>query len=641
MAENIKDENPELLKELISSVQKKNDGEVDNSIKSKPAKVIGVDDETYKVYVYFLDDTEQKEYTFLNKTGEIISEGDNVKVFYTSNPAKGWIGERCGEPVLKEPDPIIPYVTATVQNQSAVAYDRIERGVLSVDFSVDDNKSDVVFVGNQMCNVNTNGNLTALYKVDGATQEFKLVENMDNGKRVMTHVYPMSLNVGKHNFSVYLLSENGGKGNIPVGSFMGTLSGQISGIEIDAPANDNLVFYYTGVPAGTNIVLPPYIINDYSAKKYIDWGDGSDIEESEACYGVSHTYVDAGDYIITIKSDSMVFGGHVNPYSKIADTDSGSSNYLTKVYFPDNVTSLSFSATEQTCPNLETLYFGKNTKSISWYFGENKITSLLIPNGVTSVYASMMNRTKISSFRIPESVINWSNDVYLPASCKLVEVYGNPGNANIRSSGLVTLRVGGNATSVISAFNCTTLKNIEAVNATKAINVGSFANDTGLTTVKLPNTIKSIVNVAFENCENLTSINIPSGVTAIGTRTFNHCYSLEEIDLPEVQTIEDMAFEYCKMLSKISFPKVQTIGYSAFESCTSLTEIELPETLYYIGNRAFCSIKNLTKITIPKSVKTIGQEAFYGTGLTEVKIAKDCVVYNYAFPTNCVIEYYD
>lgn len=98
MADN-RDENSELLAELISTVQKKNDsGKVDNSVKSKPAKVIGVDDETYRVYAHFLDDTEEKEYTFSNKTGEVISVGDTVKVFYTSNPAKGWIGERCGEP---------------------------------------------------------------------------------------------------------------------------------------------------------------------------------------------------------------------------------------------------------------------------------------------------------------------------------------------------------------------------------------------------------------------------------------------------------------------------------------------------------------------------------------------------------------
>ena len=96
---NKKDENSELLTKLISTVQKKNDKEkVNDSVKSKQARVIGVDDETHKVFVYFLDDIEEKEYKFLNKTGEVIGVGDTVKVFYTSNSAKGWIGERCGEP---------------------------------------------------------------------------------------------------------------------------------------------------------------------------------------------------------------------------------------------------------------------------------------------------------------------------------------------------------------------------------------------------------------------------------------------------------------------------------------------------------------------------------------------------------------
>ena len=55
MADN-RDENSELLTELISTVQKKNDKEkVDDSVKSKQARVIGVDDETHKVFVYFLE----------------------------------------------------------------------------------------------------------------------------------------------------------------------------------------------------------------------------------------------------------------------------------------------------------------------------------------------------------------------------------------------------------------------------------------------------------------------------------------------------------------------------------------------------------------------------------------------------------
>lgn len=62
---NKKDENSELLTKLISTVQKKNDKEkVNDSVKSKQARVIGVDDETHKVFVYFLDDIEEKSINF-------------------------------------------------------------------------------------------------------------------------------------------------------------------------------------------------------------------------------------------------------------------------------------------------------------------------------------------------------------------------------------------------------------------------------------------------------------------------------------------------------------------------------------------------------------------------------------------------
>ena len=97
------DSNVDLLKQAISGMHKKLDKEkVDTSINVKPAKVIGVDEDTHKVFAYFIDDINQQEYTFYNKSGEIVSEGDNVKIYYTTNPAKGWIGARCGIPVIKE-----------------------------------------------------------------------------------------------------------------------------------------------------------------------------------------------------------------------------------------------------------------------------------------------------------------------------------------------------------------------------------------------------------------------------------------------------------------------------------------------------------------------------------------------------------
>lgn len=138
MADN-RDENSELLAELISTVQKKNDNEkIDNSVKSKSAKVLAVDDETYKVFVYFLDDIKEKEYTFLNKTGEVINAGDTVKIFYTSNPARGWIAERGGVPNI-------------VMSESGVgkhpSWD--ETSEYFNDYSLDKNGDPVNFVGNK------------------------------------------------------------------------------------------------------------------------------------------------------------------------------------------------------------------------------------------------------------------------------------------------------------------------------------------------------------------------------------------------------------------------------------------------------------------------------------------------------------
>lgn len=71
-------------------------------IRQRAAIVIEYNEDTKNAFVYFVDDENQTQYTFYNKTGEVLSSGDNVKVYYTTNITKGWIGERCGEPSIKE-----------------------------------------------------------------------------------------------------------------------------------------------------------------------------------------------------------------------------------------------------------------------------------------------------------------------------------------------------------------------------------------------------------------------------------------------------------------------------------------------------------------------------------------------------------
>lgn len=83
------------IEKIVNAIMKKR-FDSENLMRVKPAVVIGCDEKSGKTSVYMLDDDSKKPYNLLNKTGEILVEGDNVKVYYTKNIAKGYIGMRVG-----------------------------------------------------------------------------------------------------------------------------------------------------------------------------------------------------------------------------------------------------------------------------------------------------------------------------------------------------------------------------------------------------------------------------------------------------------------------------------------------------------------------------------------------------------------
>ena len=114
-----KDKTADLLKKIISKMQKKKEQESrieNNTIMVKPAKVI--DSNGQNVNIYFLDDKNQTIYTLYNKTGETLNENDDVKVYYTSNPAKGWVGMRCGITKEDNANGLEPIVAITINSDT-------------------------------------------------------------------------------------------------------------------------------------------------------------------------------------------------------------------------------------------------------------------------------------------------------------------------------------------------------------------------------------------------------------------------------------------------------------------------------------------------------------------------------------------
>ena len=71
-----------------------------NYIKQRVGTVVEYDDETRKVYITFPEDEKQQTHTYYNKTLETFEVGNQVKIFYTTNIDKGWVGLKLGEPQI-------------------------------------------------------------------------------------------------------------------------------------------------------------------------------------------------------------------------------------------------------------------------------------------------------------------------------------------------------------------------------------------------------------------------------------------------------------------------------------------------------------------------------------------------------------
>ena len=92
----------ELIGLIDSRAKKVFSEENKGSLKTKIGSVISYDDANYSAVVSFPEEGENSNYTYYNKTSEVLAAGDTVRVYYTSNLATGWIGARGGEPVFKQ-----------------------------------------------------------------------------------------------------------------------------------------------------------------------------------------------------------------------------------------------------------------------------------------------------------------------------------------------------------------------------------------------------------------------------------------------------------------------------------------------------------------------------------------------------------
>ena len=283
---------------------------------------------------------------------------------------------------------------------------------------------------------------------------------------------------------------------------------------------------------------------------------------------VSNTYYPDADY------GEIIFDSAV---TKVGYYAFDGRNTLSELIMPDTVTEIGESAINS-CSNLTKLELSNNITSISAYYSIaalGALTSLTIPDSVTSITSMNIVRMGLTSFNLPANV---------------AEIGANA----IRCTGITALTVDAANTVFDSRDNCNAIINTSANTIVRACS-----------TTVIPSTVTAIGQLAYMSCT--SSVTIPENITSIGPSAFAHLSNLVSISLPNTITaIESSTFSTCTSLSSITIPNsVTSIDDEAFYGCTSLTSITIPDSVVSITGSPFTNCTSAQSISIGSGLTTI------------------------------------
>ena len=179
------------------------------------------------------------------------------------------------------------------------------------------------------------------------------------------------------------------------------------------------------------------------------------------------------------------------------------------------------------------------------------------------------------------------------------------GYAFAECSSLTSVDIPNGVTSIeYRAFMGCGLTSIDIPDGVVSIGESAFYGCFSLESVTLGSGLETIGEYAFMSCINLKSINIPDGVVSIGDYAFSSCGRLESVTLGSgLETIGESAFTECSSLASVDIPDgVVSIGEEAFSGCISLTEITCRGTAPPVcGPRSFDYVdKNACTLNVPE-----------------------------------------
>jgi len=273
--------------------------------------------------------------------------------------------------------------------------------------------------------------------------------------------------------------------------------------------------------------------------------------------------------------------------------------------------------------NLGITKIGGRAFRIMWSFPNEKLKSIVIPKGITSIGSGAFEECyNLTSIILPEGLVSIGLSAF--SNCRSLKYITIPESVTYIGEmafslcqKLESITIPANVTSSIDGYMfrlCTSLKNITVddknliysssdgilFNKQKDVLIKYPAGRTEQTYI-LPSDVTAIGRDAFSNSR-LTSIIIHEEVNTIGNYAFDECSQLVNI------TINERNRAYSS-INGILFNKDKTILIKYPAKKNEKTYI-IPSTVTVIMERAFFGNRNLEYMTIPSKVVSLGQAVF-------------------------------
>ncbi len=229
------------------------------------------------------------------------------------------------------------------------------------------------------------------------------------------------------------------------------------------------------------------------------------------------------------------------------------------------------------------------------YTGDAETEKIRVPYGVTKIGSEAFSKVQYNV-----------QEIELPETVEIID-----DKAFYYVTHITTITLPDGVTSIgAHAFDNSGLLAITIPGSVKSIGAYAFYRCSGLADVKIEEGVPYIGEYMFNYCYNLANIEIPNSVKTVKDHGLAGIYSLKELSLPGVEVIENSGILADDNLVKVSLPSVKTIGNLGIADNNKLESVVLSNQLVSIGENAFENDRELEALILPDSLKTIGQFAF-------------------------------